>query len=91
MSDLQLWGQDTSCGNNKLFNVLKAYANYDNEVSYVQGLNYIVALMLIYMQDEELVFWSFVYLMHNKNWRLVYTDKFPKLKSMCKLFEERLH
>ena len=57
MSELGLWREDYKCGNNKLFNVLLAYANYDNEVSYVQGMNYIVALLLFYIQDEELVFW----------------------------------
>jgi hypothetical protein len=35
LSELKLWREDFSCGNNKLFNVLKAYANYDNEVGYV--------------------------------------------------------
>lgn len=34
MSDLMLWKEDTDGGKNKLFNVLKAYANYDNEVAY---------------------------------------------------------
>ena len=38
--------------------MLKAYANYDNEVGYVQGMNYIVALLLFYIpDDEEKVFW----------------------------------
>jgi len=46
LSDLQLWREDLTAGNNKLFSVLKAYANYDNEVSYVQGLNYVVGMML---------------------------------------------
>lgn len=49
LSDLKLWREDLQCGNNKLFNVLKAYANYDNEVGYVQGLNYVVGLMLYYI------------------------------------------
>jgi hypothetical protein len=35
LSELKLWREDLSCGKNKLFNVLKAYANYDNEVGYV--------------------------------------------------------
>jgi hypothetical protein len=48
-----MWGEDTQCGNNKLFNVLKAYANYDNEVGYVQGLNYVVGMMSYYVNDEE--------------------------------------
>ena len=44
LSDLDLFNEDLTAGNNKLFNVLKAYANYDKEVSYVQGLNYIVGM-----------------------------------------------
>ena len=35
LSDFNLFREDAGCGNNKLFNVLKAYANYDNEVGYV--------------------------------------------------------
>jgi glyceraldehyde-3-phosphate dehydrogenase/erythrose-4-phosphate dehydrogenase len=35
LSELKLWQEDLNCGNNKLFNVLKAFANYDNEVGYV--------------------------------------------------------
>ena len=30
-----MFAEDSEAGNNKLFNVLKAYANYDTEVSYV--------------------------------------------------------
>lgn len=90
MAELKLWREETHCGNNKLFNVLMAYANFDKEVSYVQGLNYIVALLLIYIQDEETVFWSLVYLMNHRNWRFVYTQNFPKLRSMCRVLEDRL-
>jgi len=90
MSELKLWREEILCGNNKLFNVLKAFANLDTEVSYVQGLNYIVAIMLIYIQDEETVFWCLVFLMNNKNWREVYTKDFPKLKSMCRTLEKRM-
>ena len=61
--DLNLFKEDLTAGNNKLFNVLKAYSNYDNEVSYVQGLNYIVGLLLYYIQDEEQVFWCLINLM----------------------------
>lgn len=53
LSELKMWREDMQCGNNKLFNVLKAYANYDNEVGYVQGLNYVVGLMLYFIEDEE--------------------------------------
>ena len=35
LTDLGLFTEDLNAGNNRLYNVLKAYANYDNEVSYV--------------------------------------------------------
>lgn len=53
MSELKLWREDSQGGNNKLYNVLKAYANYDQEVNYVQGMNYIVGLLLLYIPDED--------------------------------------
>ena len=53
MSELGLWREDHQGGNNKMYNVLKAYANYDNEVGYVQGINYIAGILLFYISDEE--------------------------------------
>lgn len=85
-----MWREDLKAGNNKLFNVLKAYANYDNEVSYVQGLNYVVGMMLYYIEDEEQVFWSLFALMQRKQWRWIYTDGFPKLKSLLTLLQARM-
>lgn len=90
MAELNLWPEDSQCGNNKLFNVLKAYANYDNEVGYVQGMNYIVGLLLFYNPDEEQVFWCLHQLMQKRDWRSVYTHDFPKLKTMTAILEERL-
>lgn len=83
LSDLKLFREDSDGGNNKLFNVLKAYSNYDNEVGYVQGLNYIVGLLLLYVQDEEEVFWCLYTLMYKMGWRWIYTENFPKLKALC--------
>uniref|UniRef100_A0A914RTH3 Rab-GAP TBC domain-containing protein n=1 Tax=Parascaris equorum TaxID=6256 RepID=A0A914RTH3_PAREQ len=39
-----------------LFNVLAAYAMYNTEVGYCQGMSQIAALFLMYM-DEEDAFW----------------------------------
>jgi len=91
LSDLQLWREDLTAGNNKLFNVLKAYANYDNEVSYVQGLNYVVGMMLFYIEDEEQVFWCLFSLMQKKwQWRWIYKEGLPKLQSLLALLNERM-
>ena len=88
LGDLKLWQEDLYAGNNKLFNVLKAYANYDNEVSYVQGMNYIVGLMLYFIQDEERVFWCLHNLMQGvHDWRRIYTEDFPKLKELTAVFD----
>ena len=90
MSDLKLWREDSQGGNNKLYNVLKAYANYDNEVNYVQGMNYIVGLLLLYIPDEDQVFWCLHQLMQKRDWRQVYTQDFPKMKQLAQMLETSL-
>ena len=90
MNEIRIGEEDVDSGNNKLFNVLIAYANKDKEVGYTQGLNYIVALLLFFIKDEEQVFWCLYSLMQKRNWRQVYTFNFPKLKSMTRLLEDRL-
>lgn len=62
-----------------LYNILMAYANYDRQIGYVQGLNYIAAMLLMHVQDEEKVFWCLLYLLNRKNWRMVYMEEMPKL------------
>jgi len=92
LSDLGLFTEDLSAGNNRLYNVLKAYANYDNEVSYVQGMNYIAGIMLYYIPDEEQVFWCLVNLMQSERWqwRFIYTEGFPKLQTLLGVLQERM-
>ena len=91
LADLNFCQENQESGENRLFNILLAYANYDNEVGYVQGMNYIVALLLFYLPDQEQdVFWGLHQLMQRRNWRLVYTHNFPKLKSITKLLENRI-
>jgi hypothetical protein len=41
------WNQDK--GKEMLYNVLLAYANYDSQIGYVQGLNYIAAMLLMHI------------------------------------------
>lgn len=50
-------------GKNKLFNILKAYANLDPIVGYMQGMNFIAAMLILNLHDEEDCFWAFVYVM----------------------------
>ncbi|ESO04185.1 hypothetical protein HELRODRAFT_136187, partial [Helobdella robusta] len=48
-----------------LFNVLLAYSLYDEQVGYCQGMSEVVALLLMYLNEEE-AFWALVELMNNK-------------------------
>ena len=43
----------------KLFNILKAYSNYNNEIGYAQGMNFIVAKLIKFFDNEKN---SFIYL-----------------------------
>lgn len=43
--------------------MLKAYANLDPHVGYMQGMNFIVAMLILNLHDEEDCFWSFLYIM----------------------------
>jgi len=47
-----------------LFNVLKAYANWDPGLGYCQGMNFLVGLLLIYMNQEH-AFWMLMVIMQH--------------------------
>jgi hypothetical protein len=53
----------------KLANVLKAYGNQDLELSYCQGYNYIVSMLLYFVKDEEMTFWCLFSIMNVMEWR----------------------
>ena len=73
-----------------LANVLLAYANYDSQIGYVQGMNYIAAMLLMHIQDEESVFWCIINLLCRKNWRMIYADEMPKLMELIEVVENKL-
>eukprot|EP00559_Dactyliosolen_fragilissimus_P005121 CAMPEP_0184857026 /NCGR_PEP_ID=MMETSP0580-20130426/2196_1 /TAXON_ID=1118495 /ORGANISM="Dactyliosolen fragilissimus" /LENGTH=698 /DNA_ID=CAMNT_0027352385 /DNA_START=143 /DNA_END=2239 /DNA_ORIENTATION=+ len=52
-------------GQAKLRRVLRAYSHYDKEVAYCQGMNYIAAMFITYMEEEK-AFWLFVAVMNDK-------------------------
>ena len=57
LPELKMFQEDYQTGKNKLFNVLKAYATYDNDIGYAQGVNYLAAILLIQIEDEVKAFW----------------------------------
>lgn len=54
-------------GQRMLFNILRAYAVYDNEVGYTQGMSGLGALLLMYMSEED-AFWCLVTLMQEERY-----------------------
>jgi len=69
-------------GMQMLFNVLKALALRFPEIGYVQGLGFMVGLLLTYMGDKE-TFWLMVYLLEQPHIKGLYIDKMPALHKNC--------
>jgi len=64
----------TEKGRRSLQNVLLAYAAYDPEVGYCQGMNFLAGLLLLYLPDEEIAFGALVTLMKERGLRDFYTE-----------------
>ncbi len=62
----------------KMLNVLKAYSNYDKQIRYVQGMNFIVGFFL-YHCDQYVAFWLFVALIEEYGLRDIFLDGLPGL------------
>ena len=73
-----------------LHNLLKAYAFYDEQILYYQGMNYIMAFLNINIKDEETTFKCFCQIM-NKHNRQIFEKDFFKINSyfykLAKLME----
>eukprot|EP00826_Nyctotherus_ovalis_P045486 TRINITY_DN5040_c0_g2_i1.p1 TRINITY_DN5040_c0_g2~~TRINITY_DN5040_c0_g2_i1.p1 ORF type:complete len:347 (-),score=95.85 TRINITY_DN5040_c0_g2_i1:371-1411(-) len=74
----------------RLCNVLKAYSRLDPEVGYCQGMNYIAGLMLLYIDDEAVVFCLLADILAKFRWRELYVDGMPKLIECVKTLEKRI-
>jgi len=69
-----------------LYNVLHAYSVLDKNVSYCQGMNYIVAVLLVYM-EEEAAFWTLVNMMYYYGLSWLYRDDVATLADYISLFD----
>ena len=66
-------------GQKQLYKVLSNYSKYNEQVGYVQGMAFITAILLIYM-DEEKAFFLLHSLMKKYNMENLYLPGFPDLK-----------
>ena len=67
-------------GHHKLRRVLIGFSNLEKEIRYVQGMNFIVAQLLLHC-SESMAFWLFVALIEDCQMREVYG---PKLAGLFK-------
>ena len=65
-------------GQRQLYKVLVNYSKYNKEVGYVQGMGFIAALMLTYMDDER-AFFMIHALMKKRELESLYLPGFPEL------------
>lgn len=70
----------------ELYNVLHAYSVLDKNVSYCQGMNYLVAVLLIYM-EEEAAFWTLVNMMFHYGLAALYRDDVATLADYIQIFD----
>ena len=78
---------DPTSGNNQLYNVLLAYANYDKEIGYCQGMNFIVALLIKHLENEEDAFYCMVHIMKCHDWRACYDMSTSKQVKLIEFLE----
>ncbi|KAL4091109.1 hypothetical protein QTP88_025849 [Uroleucon formosanum] len=80
-------------GQDNLFHLTKAYAVYDTEVGYCQGLTFLAATLLLHMPEEQ-AFCVLLKLMYDYGLREFYKDGFEtvylKLYQLNKLMEEQI-
>eukprot|EP01065_Artemidia_motanka_P020838 TRINITY_DN2485_c0_g2_i2.p1 TRINITY_DN2485_c0_g2~~TRINITY_DN2485_c0_g2_i2.p1 ORF type:complete len:371 (+),score=94.38 TRINITY_DN2485_c0_g2_i2:133-1245(+) len=79
----------TVSGQHVLRNILHAYALFDPDVGYCQGMGFIVAMMITVEMEEEDCFWTFVQLMHGESFAMqrLFLPGFPMMLQFFHVFE----
>ena len=75
----QLFKEKYGMGQRKLFRVLANYSKFNKVLGYVQGMGYLAAIFLLYM-DEESSFYMLHSLVKNYGFEGLYKEGFPDLK-----------
>eukprot|EP01105_Mastigella_eilhardi_P005598 TRINITY_DN17260_c0_g1_i1.p1 TRINITY_DN17260_c0_g1~~TRINITY_DN17260_c0_g1_i1.p1 ORF type:complete len:727 (+),score=159.56 TRINITY_DN17260_c0_g1_i1:64-2181(+) len=74
-------------GQEALSRILHAYAIFDKEISYCQGMNFICAVLLLHM-NEETAFWTFHQLMTKYQLRGFFLSGVPSLVTTLENFSK---
>lgn len=81
---------DTPLGHAALRRVLVAYSYRDSQVGYCQGMNYVAALLLLVMEDEEAAFWMLAVLLENILVKDCYSDHLTGCHVEQRVFKDLL-
>ena len=81
----QLFKEKYGIGQRKLYRVLSNYSKYNKVLGYVQGMGYLAAIFLLYM-DEESSFYMLHSLVKNYGFEGLYKEGFPDLKKKFYVF-----
>jgi hypothetical protein len=76
---LHFFSEKYGNGQRRLYKVLSAYSKFNTKVGYVQGMAYIVAIFLLYM-DEESSFFMLHSLLKKYDMESIFYDDFPGLR-----------
>ncbi|XP_058501784.1 USP6 N-terminal-like protein isoform X1 [Solea solea] len=78
-------------GQAKLFRVLIAYAKYNPQVGYSQGMSYIAAVLLMQLGEEEEAFWALTALLDKPKYLAQLFDlSLAKVRHQVKVFDQFL-
>ncbi|ORZ25044.1 rab-GTPase-TBC domain-domain-containing protein [Absidia repens] len=84
-----MFRQRYGSGQCALFNVLRAFAGYDEEVGYCQGMANVVAMLLMYCEDEK-AFLLLVHMFERDNLHDLFIPGFPALMESFYIQEKLL-
>jgi len=73
------FSQKWDSGENRLYNILKAYSSYDSEIGYSQGMNFIAVVLLSFIPGDEDAFWALVFVMFERGWRDIFNQQSNKI------------
>ena len=76
---MQFFSEKYGNGQRQLYKVLSSYSKYNKSVGYVQGMGFIAAIFLTYM-DEESSFFMLHSLMKKYKMEGIFIDDFPELR-----------
>ncbi|GFE55577.1 TBC domain containing protein, putative [Babesia ovis] len=78
---------DSEYTQNVLFNVLRAYAIYNPDVGYCQGMAFIAGMLVVYM-DEEDAFYTMISVMDKHGIKRLFLPQMKQLERYCDVLEQ---